>query len=97
MTAIEFRDAYDPALVGTKELIAEVTIYPNPAQEQVVLEGVETGSSYLVLTADGKQVLSGIVSSSLHEISLEDLTAGAYVVFVRNTNGTVGQSTFLKQ
>lgn len=96
VTAIEFRDAYDPALVGTEELSTEITIYPNPAQEQIILEGVETGSSYLVLTADGKQVLSGIVGASLHEISLNDLSAGGYVVFVRNTNGSFGQSTFLK-
>ena len=94
---IEYRDSYDPLLVGADELIAEVNVYPNPAHDELSLDGLEIGSAFVIVSSDGKMVQSGNISSTSQTILLADMTPGSYILFVRNSNGTFAKSTFVKQ
>ena len=97
VTDIEFRDSYDPQLAGISELVADVTIYPNPAQNVLNLDGVEIGSSFAIISSDGKLVQSGSVASTSQLIQLNGLTPGSYTLFIKNANGTFAKSAFVKQ
>lgn len=97
VTAIEYRDLYDPLLAGIEESTLEFAVYPNPTQDQLVIEGVEIGSTYLIISADGKVALSGEIASDNEMIDVSRLELGVYSVFVRNENGLAGSSTFVKQ
>ena len=96
VTAIEYKDAYDPLLAGIDETALQVAVYPNPSSDQITIEGVEMGSSYFVVSADGKVVLSGEIASNTSVIDIAELAFGAYSVFVRNANGTLGSTSFVK-
>ncbi|MDG1331069.1 MAG: T9SS type A sorting domain-containing protein [Crocinitomicaceae bacterium] len=97
VTDIEYRDVYDPLLAGTSELISEVNVYPNPATNELKLDGFQIGSSYIIISAEGKLVQSGDVDISSQTISLEDFESGSYTLLVKNTDGTFAKSTFVKQ
>jgi hypothetical protein len=97
VTDIEFRDSYDPLIAGINELITEVRVYPNPAQDELTLDGLEVGSSFVILSSDGKIVQTGNVLTASQIISLDEMTPGSYTLFVRNTDGTYAKSAFIKQ
>ncbi len=97
VTAIEYRDLYDPLIAGINESTLAFSVYPNPTQEQLVLEGAEIGATYLVVSTDGKVVLSGEIASNSSVIDVSMLEFGAYAVIVRNSNGVFGSTTFVKQ
>lgn len=94
---IEFRDSYDPLIAGTSELISEVNVYPNPAKDEVKLDGFQNGSSYIVVNSEGKLVQSGNIDASSQILSLDEFDSGSYILFVKNSDGTFAKSTFVKQ
>lgn len=97
VSGIEFRDSYDPLIAATPELISDVNVYPNPAKDELNLDGFAVGSSYVVVSADGKLVKSGNIDFSSQILSLDDFQSGSYVLFVKNSDGTFARSTFVKQ
>jgi hypothetical protein len=97
VTDIEYRDAYDPLIAGASELVTNVNVYPNPAQDELKLEGFQEGSSYIVLSSDGKLVQSGNIDFTSQILALDDFESGAYVLFVKNTDGSFSKATFVKQ
>lgn len=97
VTNIEYRDSYDPLLAGTDELIAEVNVYPNPATNTLTFDGMEIGSAFVIVNAEGKVVQTGTVSATSQHVSIDEMALGSYTLFVKNTNGTYATSTFLKQ
>lgn len=98
VTDIEFRDSYDPQLsAGIHDVIAEVNVYPNPAQDELRLEGLEVGSTFVIVSSDGKIVQTGDVTSTMQTIALNEMTPGSYTLFIRNANETFTKSTFVKQ
>lgn len=97
VTDIEFRDAYNPAIAATSELIAEVNVYPNPTEDEINLDDFQIGSSYTIINSDGKLVQSGHIDSPSQTLSLKDFESGTYILFVKNTDGSLVKSTFIKQ
>lgn len=97
VTNIEYRDSYDPLLAGIEEKNEEVMVYPNPAQSDLTLDGMEIGSAFLIINGDGKIIQSGTISSTSHHISIDEMATGAYTLLVRTTNGAFAKSHFVKQ
>lgn len=97
VTDIEYRDSYDPLLVGMSELIAEVNVYPNPAHDELTLDGLEIGSMFVIVGSDGKLVQSGNIESASQNLSLTDMAPGSYILYIRNVSGTFAKSSFVKQ
>lgn len=97
VTGIEYRDIYDPLLAGMDELITEVNVYPNPANEELNIDGFYSGSSFVLINAEGKLVQSGNIASSFQTISLEGINAGTYTLLIRSADGSFAKSTFVKQ
>lgn len=64
-------------------------IYPNPAQEYVILKGdaLKNGGTVLFLDALGKEVKRSIVKTSGNPISVSDLQRGVYFVNIYGQDG----------
>lgn len=84
-----------PASVLTQEL--SVSVYPNPANEVLNFDMMESASSVSIVTLDGKVVLSENVSGNTFSVSVAELTTGMYVYEIVAENGSVARNTFMKK
>ncbi|WP_375378214.1 T9SS type A sorting domain-containing protein [Hymenobacter cellulosilyticus] len=79
------------AVLATKALQpSALSLYPNPATNQVTLPGLAVGTRVQLLDAVGRTVHATTVDTNA-SISLRDVAPGWYVV--RATNGQGGQYT----
>lgn len=97
VTGIEYRDVYDPLLAGVDELITEVNVYPNPANNELTVDGFYVGSSFVLINAEGKLVQSGSIESPSQVISLEGFDSGVYTLLIKSPQGSFAKSSFVKQ
>lgn len=68
-------------------------IYPNPAKEQITVEGVNHGT-YRILTLDGKEVQAGDLENPI--IKLDVLIRGFYVLEI-TSGGKYDRKSFVKE
>ena len=95
--AVFHPDSLGPqCLVGTVGSVepeaATVTFYPNPATDQIILDGTSEGSSYLISDLSGRTVQHGIVGQ---RIDVSDLPPALYTVHIIS-NKTSSSLRFLK-
>jgi Secretion system C-terminal sorting domain len=62
-------------------------MYPNPARDQVTLEGLKGDAVIEVYNSEGKLVDTWMSSKDKHSFSLDGLAAGLYILHVRDENG----------
>lgn len=73
----------------------EISIFPNPAKEQLNLSGgIPDNSPYQIFNAQGKLVRQGQLSSQ--RIDISSFPAGLYVLQLQMGSETI-QHSFLKQ
>ncbi len=86
-------------VVGVEEVndTIELSVFPNPTQHilNVQVNGASGNSSYWVYDALGRPVLSGQIMNSGIQVSVQEFTAGAYLIVVR-TNQSVLTKSFVK-
>jgi CubicO group peptidase (beta-lactamase class C family) len=70
-------------------------LYPNPARDQLHIAGLSFAMAYEVLTQQGRQVQSGLLTAG-RPISIGDLVPGAYIIRVQTANRNVFQR-FVKE
>ena len=71
--------------VGIAEAhLDQVTLAPNPARSQVLLNGVRTGDVVTVLRLDGSALWQGQARTSVHLLNAEDWPAGVYLVRIQS-------------
>lgn len=68
-------------------LFNDVSVYPNPTQGSIKIEGLEHPAFYTVMDPIGKKVFDGIVDPGSAPIDLHSLKKGVY--FIRIENGGV--------
>ncbi|MCO6463643.1 MAG: T9SS type A sorting domain-containing protein [Saprospiraceae bacterium] len=73
--------SYDEDLIttSTKEVHTEIKIHPNPATDNITIEG-NTGifDSYRIITVNGKVMQSGVLNGKVQHISVDQLHTGQY-------------------
>lgn len=62
-------------------------IYPNPTQNNINIEGLNEPTEYKVISIEGKEMKSGIITKSKSNISIEELSSGSYIL-------TLGEKTY---
>ncbi|MEL7219999.1 MAG: T9SS type A sorting domain-containing protein [Bacteroidota bacterium] len=89
LQTIGFFNQFADWLVDTDDLIAElpIRVYPNPAQDWLQLEGLQTDAQLKLYNHQGKLVLQKAVSVNDNRLNLPDLPAGVYLLQIRNGNG----------
>ena len=95
VSSIEFRDSFDPALVGIDEKTIEVELYPNPVINELKVVGMEPGSAFAIVDALGSIVNQGVLDVS-ESIQVGSLSNGAYSIVIFS-GVKLAQSTFIKQ
>ena len=56
------------------------SIYPNPITENAIIKGASTGSIYKVISANGIELIKGVVDSDNYVIDMSDMSKGFYFV-----------------
>lgn len=69
-------------------------IYPNPVQEILNLQGVETVESYIIFDITGKQLAQA--NTSINQIDVSNLSNGVYWLQLNTLNGPVSKK-FIKE
>ena len=67
------------------------TVYPNPAQSEINIANLPSGSNYKILNQLGEIILQGIEN----KINIESLNSGIYYLVVNTQNATLS-SSFVK-
>lgn len=87
-----------PSAVEAISAEAQLTVYPNPAYDELIVDIPPSAASaaYHVLQPDGREVLNGIFKPGLATIDVASLSPGVYLLSVTFTDG-VQVTKFIKQ
>ncbi len=96
VTGIEYKDNYQGPGAGLKELDLSLKVYPNPASDQLNIEGLQSEMNYKIVGLDGRVHVTGSVSPMNNSIDLNHLDAGAYNCVVYENGGFISKS-FIKK
>jgi hypothetical protein len=66
-----------------------ILLYPNPAQSEVTVTGVETGMQIDLLNTEGYRIGSYPVNNSSFTIPLETIASGLYILHIRSKDSEV--------
>jgi len=80
-----------PLNIRNNKLIS-LELFPNPATDWLMVEGLETETSFAIINARGQDVLSGKLSDSNNSIQVSSLKSGFYLLQLEET-----QVTFIKK
>lgn len=84
-----FGDPYDVSGIHENENGSAIHVYPNPASEQVTINGLDASSNYTASIVDvtGRAVITQQVSGSSNQVDVSSLAPGMYVLNVTDENG----------
>ena len=96
VTAVEFRDTYNPLLVNLDQLESTmIDVYPNPASDVIYMQGLPIGTSYSIADLSGREVQSGTMSK-IGAIYVQLLRPGSYVLITKSDLGW-SKTQFIKE
>ncbi len=78
------------------DIDTKVVIYPNPASEQITIQGIDKAVEYTVVDLKGAILKEGIVESG-SSIDVKELPANAYLLILKNFSNSVKSSLFIKE
>lgn len=71
-------------------IISQVNLFPNPAQDYLELNGLQNTNSLLeIMELNGKIVYSKNIFGSVHQVDLSGFINGIYIVKISNNNNQV--------
>lgn len=84
-------EAVDDTTLATEshQVLAAVTVYPNPAADVLNVRAGEIINTYEVYNIQGALILKGTVASSAFSLNINGLASGVYLLKLMNTNGAV--------
>ncbi|WP_179021159.1 T9SS type A sorting domain-containing protein [Winogradskyella forsetii] len=82
---------------GLDNELKELTFYPNPAEDKVIIAGYEFIDSYQIFDITGKMVLSNSQIKSLsHSIDISLLSKGIYMLRIKGENKSITKKLLIK-
>jgi hypothetical protein len=78
------------------ESLQPLKVYPNPADDQLTIAGIEGEAQITVLSLDGRVVMQQQWAAGMNTISVSELAPGSYFVQVQDQSG-VRTEPFVKQ
>ncbi|WP_447641972.1 MULTISPECIES: T9SS type A sorting domain-containing protein [Chitinophagaceae] len=79
----------------TRQGQQNLMLYPNPAHDQIVLEGAEIGAMYAIYSMAGQFIKTGTVTNEQQTIALPSLATGTYILKVQPHDGKPVSIKFL--
>ena len=77
------------AAIGIEEIYNSVYIYPNPADETIIVESVSAINEFIVFDGLGRKVKTIAGTESKTVISISELSKGHYFMYVPELNRTI--------
>ncbi len=74
-----------------------VRIYPNPVNEELIIENATANTTYKILNLVGQQVCNGTIASGRQSIILHNLPNAPYLLQLIEADGTMLNKTIVKQ
>jgi uncharacterized protein (DUF697 family) len=65
--------------------VAAFTVYPNPANTMVTIEGTAAGFDYVLSNSFGQVIQTGNTKSNVKELDVSNLSAGIYMLNVQGS------------
>ena len=92
---------YDPAKVKDMVTAASVTVYPNPAKDQLNITTNEMNAgtaNYNIVNTVGQSVIKGTqnVNGSKLTVDVQLLAPGMYWLYIQDAKGKIYQAAFSK-
>lgn len=73
-----------------------VTLFPNPAENEIFFKGIETGATIDIYNALGSLVYTQTEINESQSVNIESLNQGLYVVLIKTVSGEISRLKFLK-
>lgn len=80
--------------LAVEEEAQEFKIFPNPVQNELIIQSTEDFDAFSIFNLDGKMIRSGALKAST--ILLEDLETGIYFIELHGESGKTAQQKFIK-
>lgn len=94
ITAIEYRNNFVLGLEDSKDIL--VSMYPNPAQNELNISSEAIFDHYAIFGMDGKKILEGDLNGAGQQtVNVAALHKGTYLIRLQSANGTAVK-TFVK-
>lgn len=75
----------------------EVTVYPNPVNEQLTIKGITKGAIIQLFDITGREVYHSTASYSFEEINTSALSPGTYILQLRDKEGNRVTKKLIKE
>lgn len=85
-----------PLSVSGMAALQGVSVYPNPAEDVLTIEGA-AGAGFILSNHIGQQVLQGHIRTAKEEIDISSLPSGSYLLQLTDKEGQRGVMMVLKQ
>lgn len=92
--AAAFNASFQSTSSNDLELDVDVTLYPNPASNDLVVEVSATDlgtSSYLINDISGMNLKQGQINQGSNTINVSDLNSGMYILTIKSENGSIAK------
>jgi len=79
---------------------ASLSIWPNPASDQLKVQLSSTsgsGSTLFLYDKTGRLLSQGVLQIGITSVNIKNFTAGSYIARIQHANGTVTNQQFIKQ
>jgi hypothetical protein len=80
----------DPAQeISELKAVEQTFVYPNPASNNIRIEGVSSYKPYVIYDASGRAVVSGMITSTDCEVDIHCLVPGNYLIQIGSEQQTL--------
>lgn len=86
---------YNEGITDIKDL--GISVYPNPATDEINITTQASGISYKLMSITGALLQSGILQNGNNKVSLDDIASGIYLLQLRDGNGNVKVTKVIKE
>jgi hypothetical protein len=91
------KTAYSQILKVSAQTKLNVSVYPNPANKEIVVAGLTNGATLQITDAFGKVMYKKLATAQSQVIETSNLLSGVYFINVTNVEGTVNTVSFVKK
>lgn len=91
------KTSYSKIVAINLSINQRISLSPNPANNEVVVSGIEKGVTVQIIDITGKMILQEIANSNTQIINISQFTKGFYAIKTILQNGEVNTQPFIKQ
>lgn len=73
-------DDNEGSTVNTEDNLLSISVFPNPTQEMLYVDGINVGETIRIFSLDGQMLLSATSNNDTLSLSVASLTNGVYLL-----------------